>query len=256
MAAEQPNGHHVEQTEARAEPDAKANVSSPVAPELNPPPSSEPGNPLKEKGEEEKEGQADVLPVAETTGTAVPETSRAEAETVDVAGDASGLSGNQSGEKQQEPEPKRPLSGDSSAPHGDATVETPAEIAGTTTNDPVPEPERPSGREKMKMAAAATEEKNATPALSARHPPLPPRGPRQPRPVRPTERQALSDFASSLGGASAGKSDKSDKPAATEPEFAPDGSAYVGDGTWEERTWKELTRLREDMFWARVGSAQ
>ncbi len=28
---------------------------------------------------------------------------------------------------------------------------------------------------------------------------------------------------------------------------------YVGDATWEERTWKELVRLRQDMFWARVG---
>jgi len=32
-----------------------------------------------------------------------------------------------------------------------------------------------------------------------------------------------------------------------------DGRQYVGDGTWEEKTWKELVRLREDMFWARVG---
>ncbi len=31
------------------------------------------------------------------------------------------------------------------------------------------------------------------------------------------------------------------------------GPGYVGDGTWEEKTWKELVRLREDMFWARVG---
>ncbi|KAF8182092.1 proline-rich protein [Pholiota molesta] len=30
-------------------------------------------------------------------------------------------------------------------------------------------------------------------------------------------------------------------------------AGYVGDGTWEEKTWKELVRLREDMFWARVG---
>ncbi|KAF8635386.1 hypothetical protein AX15_000389 [Amanita polypyramis BW_CC] len=29
---------------------------------------------------------------------------------------------------------------------------------------------------------------------------------------------------------------------------------YVGDATWEERTWKELVRLREDMFWARIGA--
>ena len=28
---------------------------------------------------------------------------------------------------------------------------------------------------------------------------------------------------------------------------------YVGDATWEERTWKELVRLREHMFWARIG---
>lgn len=28
---------------------------------------------------------------------------------------------------------------------------------------------------------------------------------------------------------------------------------YVGDATWEERAWKELIKLKEDMFWARVG---
>lgn len=27
----------------------------------------------------------------------------------------------------------------------------------------------------------------------------------------------------------------------------------VGDSSWEERTWKELVKLREDMFWARIG---
>jgi len=32
-----------------------------------------------------------------------------------------------------------------------------------------------------------------------------------------------------------------------------DRRQYVGDCTWEEKTWKELVRLREDMFWARVG---
>ncbi|TFY58639.1 hypothetical protein EVJ58_g6289 [Rhodofomes roseus] len=33
-------------------------------------------------------------------------------------------------------------------------------------------------------------------------------------------------------------------------------TVYVGDASWEERTWKELTRLREDMFWARVGGVR
>ncbi|KAH8103086.1 proline-rich protein [Cristinia sonorae] len=28
---------------------------------------------------------------------------------------------------------------------------------------------------------------------------------------------------------------------------------FVGDATWEERTWKDLVRLREDMFYARMG---
>lgn len=31
---------------------------------------------------------------------------------------------------------------------------------------------------------------------------------------------------------------------------------YVGSATWEERTWKEIIRLREDMFWARIGAVR
>lgn len=31
---------------------------------------------------------------------------------------------------------------------------------------------------------------------------------------------------------------------------------YISDGTWEERTWKELTKLREEMFWARIGAVR
>ena len=31
---------------------------------------------------------------------------------------------------------------------------------------------------------------------------------------------------------------------------------YVGDATWEEKTWKEIVRLREDMFWARMGGVR
>lgn len=32
-----------------------------------------------------------------------------------------------------------------------------------------------------------------------------------------------------------------------------EGGGFAGDATWEERTWKELMRLKEDMFWARIG---
>ncbi|GJE94800.1 hypothetical protein PsYK624_109740 [Phanerochaete sordida] len=31
---------------------------------------------------------------------------------------------------------------------------------------------------------------------------------------------------------------------------------YVGNATWEERTWKELVKLREEMFWARIGGSR
>ncbi|EED83116.1 predicted protein [Postia placenta Mad-698-R] len=31
---------------------------------------------------------------------------------------------------------------------------------------------------------------------------------------------------------------------------------YVGDATWEERAWKELIKLREEMFWARIGGVR
>ena len=32
-----------------------------------------------------------------------------------------------------------------------------------------------------------------------------------------------------------------------------EAGAFVGETTWEERTWKEIVRLREEMFWARIG---
>lgn len=35
-----------------------------------------------------------------------------------------------------------------------------------------------------------------------------------------------------------------------------DTRMYVGIATWEERTWRELMKLREDMFWARVGGVR
>jgi len=32
--------------------------------------------------------------------------------------------------------------------------------------------------------------------------------------------------------------------------------SYVGETTWEEKIWKELTKLREEMFLARVGAVR
>ncbi|KAI0002117.1 hypothetical protein BJV74DRAFT_817028 [Russula compacta] len=237
---EQPNNHHVE-PKARAEPDDKANIPSPaVAPASDPPlPSEASGSPPKE------EEVTVVSPAAETTGSAVPETSKAEAENIDVAGEAAELDGDQSDEKQEQPPSS--VSPDNSIPHGNAAVENSAEDAGAVANDSDAERERLSSSVR-RMAVAKEKAAAAGPA----RPSLPPRHPRPA--VRST---ALSDLTSPSSAQSAGSpspGDKLDKP--EEPGFAPDGTPYVGDGTWEERAWKELTRLREDMFWARVGSAR
>jgi len=93
---------------------------------------------------------------------------------------------------------------------------------------------------------------NAAPARPPTRP-LPP--PRHPRPVPPTtEQRAVSDNATIVLEKGVGKGTLELEE--EHPGFAPDGTPFVGDGTWEERTWKELTRLREDMFWARMGSVQ
>lgn len=44
-----------------------------------------------------------------------------------------------------------------------------------------------------------------------------------------------------------------DDPSESDSASEMDGGVYVGDATWEDRTWKELVRLREEMFWARIG---
>ena len=247
----------VEQPNSHREPDDKANISSPaIAPASDPPlPSEASGSPSKE---EEGEEATVVSPAAETTGSAVPETSKAEAENVDVAGDeAAELDSNQSDEKQQQPPPPS-LSADNSTPHGNgnAAVENSAEDADAVANDSDAEQERLSSSIRRISVA---KDKEKAPAAPPR-PSLPPRHPRLA--VRST---ALSDVTSpssavqSAGGGGGGspsplgsKFDKLEE----EPGFAPDGTPYVGDGTWEERTWKELTRLREDMFWARLGCAR
>ncbi len=258
----QPNGHHVEQTEAPAEVDTKADIPSPVvAPDLPPRSSEEPGNSPRAEAEEEGGGKVDALPVAESTGSAVQEqeTSGAETEAVNVSGDAVEPNDDQYDKQQQQPQHEsqpEPLSTDSSVPHDDGdAVAVENSIESARTNSPSAdadaEPERSNGLKKEKeKTVEAAEEKIATLSNgNALQPPLPPPRPRPP--VRSTERRVLSDLTLSMGKSNTGKS-----AATAEPEYAPDGTPHVGDATWEERTWKELSRLREDMFWARLGSTQ
>ncbi|KDQ58556.1 hypothetical protein JAAARDRAFT_671720 [Jaapia argillacea MUCL 33604] len=58
-----------------------------------------------------------------------------------------------------------------------------------------------------------------------------------------TESAAISEAKPSEDGSDNGSSDSE----------ASSLEMYVGTATWEERSWKEITRLREDMFWARIG---
>lgn len=42
----------------------------------------------------------------------------------------------------------------------------------------------------------------------------------------------------------------------SEAEDEGEPGTYVGNSTWEERTWEELVKLREEMFWARIGGTR
>jgi len=170
-----------------------------------------------------------AVPPAEAAESATPE---AEAEVVEAATDAETGSNKSETEKEQlnlEPGEEE----DSSAPARVQPMESPVNLDGADL-----------GLETIITEPMELAEEKAV--VSALHPPPPP--PRHPRPARPSavdSNPQEKDINSSF---------KSDKP--EEPGFAPDGTPYVGDTTWEERTWKELTRLREDAFWARAGRVQ
>jgi len=173
---------------------------------------------------------------------AVPPTEAAEsaspkAEAVEVVADGSSNE-SETEEKLQPGEDHSQAA--AAAPRGNV-AESPADreggdLEGTTS------PHSASDETDLERIRKAAEEKAA---VKARHPPPPP--PRHPAPVRSTSNPVSLEKSAHPPG-------KLDKP--EEPGFAPDGTPYVGDGTWEERTWKELTRLCEDAFWARVGRAQ
>lgn len=203
--------------EARADPDTKS-----ITP--NSGSSPEPDSPPEEKGTEVgTEAAESASPGAE-----------AETEVVGVTADT------EPGSHKSEAEEKLQLQPGEAR---DNAAESPADQEGADLERASSPPTMSDETDLERIRKAAEE----TAADKARHPPPPP--PRHPRPVmQPTPGYSFPPEKSThpLG--------KFDKP--EEPGFAPDGTPYVGDGTWEERTWKELTRLREDAFWARVGRAQ
>ncbi|KAI9465349.1 proline-rich protein [Lactarius psammicola] len=220
----EPNGHV--KPEAQADPDTKAiTPDSDLSPESDSPP--------KEKGIEV------AVPPTEAAESASPK-AEAEPEIVEVMADA------EPGSNKSETEEKLQLQlgEDQSATARGHAAENSADREGADLElERMSSPQSASDETDLERIRKAAEEKAAE---KSRHPPPPP--PRHPRPVRPMSAHSFSPDKSTH---SSGKFDKSEEPA-----FAPDGTPYVGDGTWEERTWKELTRLREDAFWARVGRAQ
>ena len=223
----EPNGLVI--PEAHADPDTKA-----TAPNLDASP--EPDNPHNLPREKGIEG---AIPSTEAAELAPP---KAEAE-VEVVADAAEPDSNKSESEEKQPLKLQMQPGeDHSAPAHDPTAESPTNASGAELEQ-VSSPQSATDETRSERTKEAVEERAAN---KARHPPPPP--PRHPGPVRPTSTQSISP---EKGVNSLGKFDKPE-----EPGFAPDGTPYVGDGTWEERTWKELTRLREDAFWARVGRAQ
>ncbi|KAF9450598.1 hypothetical protein P691DRAFT_758015 [Macrolepiota fuliginosa MF-IS2] len=89
---------------------------------------------------------------------------------------------------------------------------------------------------KDKSAAVSLNEDDLPPAYAP--PPLPPR---RPEPVK-EKKEKDGVKSTDVDGSEAGE-DEGER-------------VYVGDATWEERTWKELTKLREEMYWARIGAVR
>ncbi|KAH8994532.1 hypothetical protein EDB92DRAFT_2113335 [Lactarius akahatsu] len=223
-------------------PPPAARTASPApAPEVSPAKVAEPNDHVKAETRTDPDTKAnapnspepDSPPKEERIEVAGPPTEAAESTSskaeAEVLADAEPDSNKSETEEKHQPQPGEDRS---PAAHRDR-----ADLERTST------PQSPSDETDLEMLRKAAEERAAE---KAHHPPPPP--PRHPRPVRPTSAQS---FPPEKSTHPPGKFDKPEEPA-----FAPDGTPYVGDGTWEERTWKELTRLREDAFWARVGRAQ
>lgn len=105
-----------------------------------------------------------------------------------------------------------------------------------------------TGQDRADHSAEAS---SVQPTVEPMHspPPLPARRSREDQrlPLPPLEKPVVQPVAIPASHVSEKKANS----AVSEDEFA--HGPLIGDATWEERTWKEIVRLREDMFWARVG---
>ncbi|KAM5530282.1 hypothetical protein V8D89_014711 [Ganoderma adspersum] len=170
-------------------------------------------------------------------------------------------------EKKVEEEPKEsPLESPSDAPApadpaavADASTTITAEPESLLASDdptatPTPEPAAATApvedlQERLEAAleASAPPEENEKVILVNGHAESAPAEPES-VPDVPPPAYAAGDVRANVNG------DKKEKDAVSVAESETANGLYVGDATWEERTYKELVRLREEMFWARIGA--
>ncbi|KAL5480990.1 hypothetical protein ACEPAI_9931 [Sanghuangporus weigelae] len=144
-------------------------------------------------------------------------------------------------------------------PHSGELPEKETEIPPRTERRSIP----PLPRRNEEDTATMKKGAEATPKKEEKYVPLPPPrrsvdGPRLPprRPGHIANNKSFTDFGDKDDERMDSAQDrlKSGKQNGIDRSENDDPKNYVGDATWEERTWKEIVRLREDMFWARIGA--
>ncbi|KAL5522670.1 hypothetical protein ACEPAG_8688 [Sanghuangporus baumii] len=133
------------------------------------------------------------------------------------------------------------------------------ETPSRTERRSIPPPPRRNEEDSATMKTRA----EAAPKKEEKYVPLPPPrrsvdGPRLPprRPGLIANNKSVTDFGDKDDERMDSTQDrpKNEKQNGIDRSENDDPKNYVGDTTWEERTWKEIVRLREDMFWARIGA--
>lgn len=140
------------------------------------------------------------------------------------------------GEKEKEASKKEQAEGGTEK-EVQETKETLKEDADETKEETKQEEAKGMSEEKKDQEAAISLDDAHSPPPAYAPPPLPPR---RSEPVKEKEEKEVKG--ANVDG--------------VETREGEEEGMYVGDATWEERTWKELTRLREEMFWARIGAVR
>ncbi|KAH8113898.1 hypothetical protein DFH11DRAFT_1509987 [Phellopilus nigrolimitatus] len=130
-------------------------------------------------------------------------------------------------------------------------------------------PHPPAAAEKGEASEASPRTSTDAARPGAPPPPLPARAQLSVAPVSRADASGVSDYGDGDADALGEKQARRRAGGAGDGEGKLDGNAragadldadaraeYVGEATWEERTWRELVRLREDMYWARVGGVR